>query len=376
MFTGRPMQHVLFSQKFHSIFLGLCWVLMQLFLLRQFGVHTTLEAAKYIEQANLLLEFGSLASGNFLFYSVQILLIAVAIKLGAGFWVVVLVQLLANAASLLLFYKLVYKLTRHPIVAFTASSLLLCMVYYQLYNVYLYTESLFFSLTIVYTFVLFQNKKWKLPRVLSVLFVLLLLIFTRPTGVLFIPPTIFFLIFRHGQKRIPLLLGLSLIAGLLVFYLLLDAILNSGGELNFLLPYVEEHVICGVPLAQQPHIINAPENANSVKGLWFIVSKNRELFLRLAGKRLVAFWGVQRPYYSFLHNAFVAVYFYSLYILILFGLRRMLKAHRAESTFCLSYIFLVMLTVMLSCDEWHNRFLYSLLPLLLLMATGIFARKS
>jgi hypothetical protein len=47
----------------------------------------------------------------------------------------------------------------------------------------------------------------------------------------------------------------------------------------------------------------------------------------------------------------------------------------AETVFMLTYIFFIMLTVLLSCDEWHNRFIFSILPFLLLLAAGVFARK-
>jgi hypothetical protein len=103
-----------------------------------------------------------------------------------------------------------------------------------------------------------------------------------------------------------------------------------------------------------------------------VVKSNTGLFLRLATKRLVAFWGVQRPYYSDLHNFYVAAYFYTLYVLIVASLKNWLTSYMPEMVFLVLYVALVSLTVMLSCDEWHNRFLYSILPLLLLLAAGAF----
>jgi hypothetical protein len=84
---------------------------------------------------------------------------------------------------------------------------------------------------------------------------LTILLFTRPTGVLFIPSTILFFIIRFGKKRALPFFVLSAVGGLTLFYFLLNAALNSGGEFDFLLPYIQEHVICGVPTVQRPHHI-------------------------------------------------------------------------------------------------------------------------
>ncbi|MDQ6610241.1 MAG: hypothetical protein M3Y85_10515, partial [Bacteroidota bacterium] len=260
-------------------------------------------------------------------------------------------------------------------IAFITTLLFLAMFYYQLYNVYLFTESLFFSLTIMFTYFLFSIKKLNFISLVFLLLFLLLLLFTRPTGILFIPPTLFFLIFRFGKNRKLPLLILSSIGGLTAFYFILNAALNSGGEFDFLLPYIQEHVICGVPLVQQPHIISMPVNKNSVQGLWYIIQNNSDLFLGLAKKRFVAFWGVRRSFFSDGHNLFIAVYFYTMYVLILLGAKKMFRTHQAETIFMLLYIFLVMLMVLLSCDEWHNRFIFSILPFLLLLATALFAKK-
>jgi hypothetical protein len=168
---------------------------------------------------------------------------------------------------------------------------------------------------------------------------------------------------------------LSIVGGLTLFYFLLNAVLNSGGEFDFLLPYIEEHVICGVPTIQQAHNIAIPVNKNSVEGLWYIIKNNDNLFLRLAKERFIAFWGVLRPFYSLGHNLFIAAYFYTLYVFVLWGLRRMFRYYLPQTVFLLTYIFLIMLTVLLSCDEWHNRFIFSILPFLLLLAVGPFIKK-
>ncbi len=361
--------------RHHLYLLGGIWLIIQLMAFIKFGLVTSFEATKYIEQARVLLDTGTYSSANFLFYSVQILLIAFSIKLNIGFGAVVMIQMVFNAISILVLYKLVLRFTSQRTIAFAATLFFMAMFFYHLYNVHLFTESLFFSFSIIYSYYLFHLKEPKPLPIITLLILLTLLIFTRPTGLLFIPPTLFFIIFRFAKRRALPVSLIALTGGMILFYFLLNTVLDSGGELNFLLPYAEEHVICGVPGVEEPHNLNAPINKNSVEGLWYIISHNTELFLGLAWKRFIAFWGVRRSFYSLGHNLFICIYFYTLYIFILIGLRKMFQFFLPHAIFITTYIFLVMITVLLSCDEWHNRFIFSILPFLLLLGTGKFVKQ-
>lgn len=363
------------TRKMQFFIVAGVWLLLQVLLIKQFGLVTNFEASKYLEQANVLLANGAYTTNNFIFYSTEILLIAFCLKLGISLWFVALVQLLLNALSLMVFFRMVERLTNNNLVAFVATLLLAGMYYYQLYNVHLFTESLFFSFTIFFTSYLFLCNRLKIKSVLFITLGILLLTLTRPTGLLFLPATVFFIIFRFSRKKALPIFLVTILGGLTVFYFLLNAALGSGGEFDFLLPYTEEHIICGVPTALKPNIISLPVEKNSVEGLWHIIIDNGSLFFRLAKDRFLAFWGVQRSYFSFGHNLFVAIYFYTLYIFIFVGLRKMIRYLLPQTVFLVTYIFLVTCTVLLSCDEWHNRFLYSILPLLLLLATGVFIKK-
>src|SRR5215218_5364909 len=112
-FVSKPY---LQNQQFHFITLGIAWILLHCLLFYQFGIVTNFEAAKYIEQARLLIETGSYSTNNFIFYSTQILLIALCTKLGIGLWLVVMIQLFMNALSIYLFYRLVCLLTENKVV--------------------------------------------------------------------------------------------------------------------------------------------------------------------------------------------------------------------------------------------------------------------
>ncbi len=185
-----------------------------------------------------------------------------------------------------------------------------------------------------------------------------------------------FIILKFFRKNIlSLFLFIGVIAAI-VLYFLINYSLNSGGELDFLLPYLKEHIICGVPTIAQAHTIQIPVEKNSIKGLWFIISNYWDIFIRLSLKRLFAFFGMVRSYYSLAHNLFIAIYFYTLYVLILFGMPKLFKLFLPEATFLIMGIVFTTITVMLSCDEWHNRFILAVLPFLLLLSVSFFIGKN
>ncbi len=334
------------NQCLHFFLISSCWIALQFYFFFRFGIETNLEAAKYIEQANLLLQTGYYSSGNFLFYSTEILLIALSKKLHAGYWMVVAVQLLFNAISIYCFYRLVIHLKNNKRLAFIFTVIFLSMIYYHLYNVYLFTESLYFSFSLIYTCFLFRIKNLSLKNIAIIVLALIILYFTRPVGLFFFPATIVFIILKFFRKNtLPLFLFIGAIAAI-TLYFLINYSLNSGGELDFLLPYLKEHIICGVPTLAQAHTIQIPVEKDSIEGFWFIISNYWDLFIRLSLKRLFAFFGIVRSYYSLAHNLFIATYFYTLYVLILFGIRKLFRDFLPEAIFLVLGIVFTSVTVM------------------------------
>ena len=352
-----------------------CWSILQCFLFYNFGIVTRFESGKYIAQANALLQTGHYTSGNFLFYSIEILLIAFSYITHTFPWLVVAIQLLVNAVSVFYFYKLCFDITKNYLQTFFVTLFFICFFYYQLYNVHLFTESLYFSFGIIYTYLLFSVKKISAKNIILLLVGISFLYFTRPTGVFFIPSTLVYLTLKFYRNKAWLILSIFFLLGVISLYFLLNFALNSGGEFDFLLPYLDERIICGVPTTQGQHSIYIPVEKNSVQGLFYIITHYPSLFFGLAGKRLLAFFGVVRSYFSFSHNIFIAIYFYSTYILGIFGLRKMISAFAPQTFYFLANICFLMITVMLSCDEWHNRFILGLFPFFLLLACGALITK-
>lgn len=363
---------ILLNKKNQFLLLAVIWFCMQIFFIYQSGIVTDLEATKYINEAHHFITTGKYTTNNYLFYSVQILLIALCLKLHIGFWFVVLIQIIFNGISVICFYKIVDRISKNKWLPFFGTLYFLLLFYYHLFNTFLFTESLFFSLSIIYTYVLFSIKELEFKSIILILVFLGLLYFTRPTGIFFIPATYLYLVIRFFPKKAFLIIALSSIAGVVGLFFLLNYSLGSGGELDFLLPYTNEMVICGVSTLPQPHQFSVPVEKNSIQGLIYIITHNFGLFARLALQRLIKFFGVYRSFYSVFHNAAIVGYFFIIYATIIFYFKNAFKAYKAESVFLLVNIFLMSLTVMLSCDEWGNRFILSVVPLFLLLAAICF----
>ena len=356
-----------YQAKYQKISLLIIWVFLQCFFLWKNGIVTSLEAVKYIDQASVFLATGKYSSGNFLFYSVQILLIALCLKLKISYLFLVIFQMLANGISIVCFYKLVMKLSQNNLFTFVATLYFLLFAYYHLFNTYLFTESLFFSFSVIYTYVLFTRKKFNAKIILVIVLFLSLLYFTRPTGIFFIPATFVFIAIKFYSKKALRIIAVSFVAAIAGSYFLFNYSIGSGGELDFLLPYLDERIICGVPTISEPHKFTVPVNKNSIEGLLYIISHNFQLFFRLGMQRLGAFFGIYRPFYSTIHNIIGSSYFYLMYIVIIAGVRNLFKQHKAEVWFLLCNIGLMAATVMLSCDEWSNRFILAVIPFILLL---------
>ncbi len=364
------------QDRFHlKKLLILFWLLMQCLLIYQFGIVTNLEAEAYISVANSYISTGHYPSGNFLFYSVQIWLDIFCIKFNTGFVPVLLIQLLLNGLSSIYFHKLILKFTASERVAFGFTLALTGMYYYQLYNVHLYTESIFFSLGILYTYYLFSISRFSAKAIILVTLGILLLCLTRPTGIFFFPASFLYLLLKFFKRRAKLVILVSFITGGLLFFFLLNFALSSGGGLDFLLPYVQQQIICGIPNEVERNDIIVNGNQNSVQGIWYIISHYPRLFFSLGTKRFMAFWGIYRSYYSTAHNIFACTYFFSIYVLVLFAIKKIYKRFAAAGIYILTLVTLLTITVVLSCDEWHNRFIFSILPFLLLAASCSFRKQ-
>lgn len=352
----------------------LLWLAVQLLLFWRNGIFTQLESTKYINEAHFFLENGKVSTPNFYLYFSEILLIATAIKLNTGFILIVFIQWIFNFIATLMLYNLGRQFLKNDLLAFAATIVFLFNIPYQIYNSFLYTESLFYSFTIIYSCMLLRLQKLSTASVIAILISLAILSITRPTGILFFGATAIYIFFRFMRHWKLWQKAILLLAATLFFLIILNILLQSGGELNFMLPFIKENIICGVNTTDRANI-DIREGDNSLYGLMFYITHNPTHFIRFAFYKTQAFFGMLRSYYSLSHNLIIAVFFYPFYVLALLGIRKKWQSENQTVLYFLSVIFLFWLTSALTCDDWHNRFILTVFPFIFLLGMASFAPK-
>jgi hypothetical protein len=355
------------SSYTNEIILFFCWLAVQFILFYQHGIETSFEARKYIEQADLLLTTGSVSTSNFWLYSTQIFLIAAAKKLHTGFISVVIVQWFFNAWATWFFYKFSARMSNKT-TGLIITLLLIFNFPMQTFNSFLQTESLFFSLTILFSCYLLSLQQLTWQKFTGIFLLLVLICFTRPTGLLWVPPAFLYLFFRFFRGfSFVLKMGIT-VAAVIAFLFFLNMALGSSGELDFMLPFRDEMIICGVPTLPHSVAIETSDNPNSIMGLLYYITHNPGQFTRLAWLRTKAFFSLYRSYYSNGHNLYLALYFFPLYLLALFSLRQWARTNKHLLLYCFALIGITWLTVIMTCDDWHNRFFLSVVPYIYIVA--------
>lgn len=348
-------------KKKWQLLVGVLFCIVHAGLLLNFGIYTQEEAVKYTYEAGYFVEHGWFSQPKYIFYSSYIFLRIICNAIAAGDVGVYIIQLLINALAVVCFYKLIQKLSGKYQAAIFGTLLLIVCIPYQKWTAYLFTESIFFSLIIIYTYVLFSSFKNK--SILAIL-LLLLIIISRPTGMLVIPATFAFIsyqLFLNRKKLAAFAIWLPGIAGLL---LLTDAAMKGKGEFDFIKPLVEEHIICGIP----EQVATTAASGDSLGVLLTYISQHFIDFIQLAFLRLISFFGLIRSYYSPMHNLLLIAGFYPVYILSTFGIRYMYRNARGFFIFSVILVATFACSVMLTCDDWHNRFIMPVMPIIFIYA--------
>lgn len=349
------------------------WLLIQVIFLKSYGIVTSLEATKYIEECQNLLKYGSFSDNKYLFYSVYIFIHIFFYKIGVEVVGVYILQLLLNLFATYSFFKLNYKITNNKTIAFIAVLLLLLTQSFQIWTVYLYSESVYSSLILLFTYCFFVLNQRERKNVLLTIFIFILVLFSRPTGLLMIPivSIYFFLELIHKAQYMKACL-LGIIMGI-CFFALLNYAMHSSAQFDFMKPFVENEVLCYIPTENTP-ALTTHTGSNSLLHIFYYIFHNKRQFIHLSYEKIISFWGMQRYYYSVSHNLYLKLFFYPLYLFGAFGLFKQFKQQRKICTFIITLFAIFTFSIMLTCDDWNNRFNIPIIPFVMMLgAMGIFA---
>jgi hypothetical protein len=351
------------------------WGIVQAILLFYFGIKTDGEAETVITNATNLIANHHFYSQRIYLYFTEIFLVILKIKLGLPYGCIVVIHLMLNLAALFSLYRFTVQFYSSKHLGLLVALLIIFCWPYQIHNTYLSTESVFFSLSTIYTCYLLSTKKVVFTRVMSLSLLLLLVCITRPSGLFFFAATVMYLFVKLAPNfnlwiRLSAL-GMLTIAGLVI----INYFTHSGNGYDFIIPFKEEHIICGV--SSLPNFKEGQmATENSLTALAIYLMQHSGQFFRLALLKSKAFFCLTRPSYSFMHNLFLIAYFYSLYIMAAIAIGKHKKQISAELVFLLALIVVYWLSVVFTCDDWGNRFFLTLTPWFVLIAVGIFKKKT
>lgn len=356
------------SEKYSRLIIFIAWLCSTVIYLKIFGIFSGLEAEKYINEAHSLIETGSFSAPRFWFYSITIFVLAIAFKLKIGITGAFIIQALINLFAYLFLAKALIKIFANAATALLIVTYLIAFLPYQAWVVFLFTESLFFSLILIlFSFLVLYKPDSPRNLIITGLLVLLV-IMARPLGLLF-AGSCFVYIYCNvtaGWKKI---MGFSAVLLGIGAYYCINIIFSTIPDWHITQAFEQESIICNLPASPPYTVLKLSSTGSPVYQLYFYLTHNFSHFLHFTGVKLNYFFLMARPYYSKSHNYFLILNNVLIYALALAGLYfKQLSFNRGVKAFILCSIFLYTLTIIFQCDDYHNRFILSIYPFFVILA--------
>lgn len=362
------MNKFFFEKKFFVT--AVIYFLLSGIILYTYGIQLGGEAEKYIDNANRILNRQELRNGVFgFFYLVYSLLVALFVKLSVNLAAVAVVQIILSFLAGLALYALLLSSLGNKTIAFIFFLAFLLCYPVQKWNFYLYSESLHNSLLVIGIYFFDKLLRENKPGQLLVFGILILLIlFSRPVGLLFLLSFLVVLItwFYRNKKKLLFYLTLTISLATVVI------IVNSPAA-AFINPdsLKRMEVICQVPET------NADSNYREFnrQGLYkaYTVIKDEVgfgNFFMNGFKKLGYFFCMYRGYYSWQNNLLLICFtvFYPFALIGTFAGQG--QRFNLVKLFSISYLIYTSLAIFFTCDDWANRFISPLFPFILILASG------
>lgn len=342
------------------------------FLLFKFGIRLGGEADKFIENANRIIDGRELFNGIFGYlYFVYSLLVALFIKLHLHLLFVGVFQIGLSFFAACGLYKLLNQVLANNNIAFLFFLAYLLCYPVQKWNFFLYSESVHTSLLVIG---IYYFNKWLIEKqrssLISFLIVLLLILFSRPVGLLFLFSVFTVLMFWLYQNKKKILFyivtGIGIVSVIIILNSPFTAFVNPDSIKRM-------EIICQVPETNNA----AAYKEYNREGLYkaYIVIKDEigfSNFFKTGFKKLGCFFGMYRPYYSWQNNLLLICFtvFYPFAVIGVFS--KTAKIFYYIRIFAVAYLLFTTIGIFFTCDEWSNRFISPAFPFILILAAAGF----
>ncbi|WP_201987053.1 glycosyltransferase family 39 protein [Hymenobacter rubidus] len=357
----------------HRALLAGLWVLVQLLYLGKFhGPHFANDSARYLQYATNIAERGYFEPGHNLRYVLYPLFQSLWLRLGLGWWGIVMGQMTVSALATRAIYQGTQRLANGADGAAALATLaFIAWPDIQQFNVFLLTESLFISL-VALSFEAFTRIRLGRPRDWAwLLLALALAALARPNGfmVALAAGLAGFDALRRARDRRPwrtallllVLLSPLLWAGLnhqLATYYLMDT--YQRGELIFRYQLWAVH--------QTAPLNMPPAGTGPVARVLYFGVHNPAYLGRLMLGKLFVFVSYLKPHYSLAHRVVGVMVLWPAYWLAARATRRT-GIWRPARVFLAAVFLLQTAIIMLTVDDWDVRFLAPVLPVVFVLAS-------
>ncbi len=355
-------------------FIALVWIFFELVWFLNFGFNFEQEARKYINEANFFRENNNFSQARFLFYSTTIFINYLSSIIGTGIYGTLVFLLLFNLSCCLFFFRACAVFFGSKIKSFLIVLSLLSFWPYQEWTLTLYSDSFYYSSILLLTGHILLFRQLTIRYVLLLIFLLLMIVFTRPTGILMVFSVLAFIFFYLNKVQKMFFVAFSLLstAGLVI---IVQIVFTTTSDWNVSRALLDENMICDIPVKQSAYIPALSNSPNHLYQFFYFIVYNFSHFIGLALPRLKLFFFMIRDYYSVIHNVYLLLCLLFSYATIVIGFKRIkVKLGTARVVFIFTSFVFLGGVVALQCDDYHNRFFLSLFPLLVLStATAVFS---
>ncbi|NVO86744.1 hypothetical protein [Hymenobacter terrestris] len=357
------------------------WALMQLLqLVQNHGPRHMHDSARYLYYARQIADGWQFAGGHNLRYVGYPLFMALWLKLGTGWWGIVLAQVALSGLAARAFYATMRRLTPSPVdwlPAALATAALVGWPDVQRFNWFLLTESLFISALVFVFWALVRVRRPASGRWLLLVATLVLFGAVRPNGFIATAAAalagLAYLWQRPGQRAFRWsLAGLALLAPL--GWWVLNKLLFT---FTLIETYLQGNVIGGYNgwlLEPTEPLWFPPADLKPVLRLVYFMAANPFYFGKLAVLKGLTLFFYIKSYYSWSHILLIVLFIYPSYWLAWRGLRG--ASWLPARTFLAAVIGLQTVMVMMTIDDWDVRFIVPLLPCIFALAGLAVARSA
>ena len=318
----------------------------------------------YHDNATALLQ-GVFPEGRDVWYISYSIFLA-GVSLLGGDHLAVLVQVLFSGVALYFLYQATYKITGVNMTAFLTCAFYLAWIKIHQWNFFIYTESLFTSLSIISFAALILSRTSKQYAITFIIFVFT--VFVRPTGIALIVGVLVYG-FAHLYHRLNKKVWVATIfIGVAVALLIINSAMKDYG---FLDSYGKAELIYpNISLGLLPPddlIMPAGDNSPLVSLITFIYS-NPVYFIKITMIKLLLFLGNVKPYFSITHNVLIVAFLFPLYFFAIKGFQHF-TSNRQEHYFIAGLVIMQCAIVSLTSENWDGRFLISILPFVFMLSS-------